>query len=203
MPLPPPLALHPARPHSIGDTPEQQGPGELWGWLGQAGISPCRTFPWKRTCFSQDRLARLQEERDVPAPFVGSHTALQKHVGQSLCSHSSTSLQGEQRQGRCLLLGTDGHTPAPTPSRRPSPAASAVQHAGQMPAVPCQQGCVQWGIPSPASPRLGEGQRKSEPRHPGAEPEWGRGTSLERMHQNELLFQPGLRAWGRRRLPTH
>lgn len=98
--------------------------------------------------------------------------------------------------------GGDGRPPAPKPSCGLSPAASAVRHTGRMLAVvPCQQGCVRWGIPSPAPPRLGEGQRKSEPRHPGAEPEWGQGTFLERIHRNELLFQPGLQARGCRHPP--
>lgn len=91
--------------------------------------------------------------------------------------------------------GEHGCPPAPKPSHRLSPAAPVKWHTGRMTAVVCcQQGCVRWGIPSPTTPRLGKGQRKSKPCHPGAEPEWRQGTFLERMHRNKLLFQPGLQA---------
>lgn len=106
--LPVPLAPHSARPRSTGDMPEHQGPGELCGQPGQAGTSPCGTFPWKRTCFSQGCLAGLQEERDIPAPSVGIRTALQKHGGQPSCYHSA----GQTKAGRVSAAGNtagDGH----------------------------------------------------------------------------------------------
>lgn len=200
--FPTPLALHPAWPHSIRDMPEHEGPGELWGWPGRAGISPCRTFPWKTTCFSQGRLAGLQKKKRYPSSLCQEPHSPPETRQAALVLPLFHQSAGETKAGKvpaardgacCQGHGGDGHPPAPKASCGLSPAASATRHARQMPAVtPCQQGCMCWGIPSPVPPRLGEGQRKSKPHHPGAEPKWGRGTFPERMHRYELLFQPGL-----------
>lgn len=56
----------PACARHVGDTSGHSHPWELWG---QAWISPHRTFPWTRTCFSQGCLAEFQQDREIPAPF--------------------------------------------------------------------------------------------------------------------------------------
>lgn len=69
------------------------------------------------------------------------------------------------------------------------------------PQQPCPSGADAGCLSLPAGIPMGDNitctskakrRPEEEPRHPGAEPEWGQGTFLARMQRNELLFLPGL-----------
>lgn len=207
VPMPPPCAAGPA-PCSAPQHRGHAGAPEPRGIVGLAGLSrdfSLQDFPMEEDLLFPGLSGQAPGGERYPSSLRGEpHSPPETHRAALLLPlfHQSAGRIKAGKVPAARDAGRHGHPPAPEPSRRLSPAAPAMQHAGRMPAVvPCQQGCVQWGIPSAAPPRLGEGQRKSEPRHPGADPKWGRGTFLERMHQNELLFQPGLRAPGCRHPP--
>lgn len=207
VPRPPPRTTGPV-PRSV---PQHRGHTGAPGPRGTVGLArPSRDFSLQDFPMEEDLLfpgpsGQAPGGERYPSSLRGEPRSPPEALRAALVLPLFQQSAGRAKAGMVPAAGDiwgDGCPPAPEPSRGLSPAAPAVRHTGRMlTIVPCQQGCVRWGMPSPVPPRLGEGQRKSEPRHPGAEPEWGRGTFLERMHRNKLLFQPGLRAQGCRRPP--